>query len=110
MWSGRAGGGGARCGEAELAAHGGDVGGVSEAIAYGFLVASYRRCMGIVAVREMARHRYRQSQYVGLTRLQLDEIGRERDLQRQGAQQAEARAERAVELAQERVVPAYERL
>ena len=30
-----------------------------------------------------------QSQYVGLTRLQLDEIGRERDLQRQGAQQAE---------------------
>ena len=43
----------------------------------------------------MARHRYRQSQYVGLTRLQLDEIGRERDLQRQGAQQAEARAERA---------------
>ena len=58
----------------------------------------------------MARHRYRQSQYVGLTRLQLDEIGRERDLQRQGAQQAEARAERAVELAQERVVPAYERL
>ena len=57
-----------------------------------------------------ARHRYHQSQYVGLTRLQLDEIGRERDLQRQGAQQAEARAERAVELAQERVVPAYERL
>ena len=46
----------------------------------------------------------------GLTRLQLDEIGRERDLQRQGAQQAEARAERAVELAQERVVPAHERL
>ena len=69
-----------------------------------------RRRMGIVAVREMARHRYRQSQYVGLTRLQLDEIGRERDLQRQGAQQAEARAERAVELAQERVVPAHERL
>ena len=34
----------------------------------------------------------------------------ERDLQRQGAQQAEARAERAVELAQERVVPAHERL
>ena len=50
--------------------------------------------MGIVAVREMARHRYRQSQYVGLTRLQLDEIGRERDLQRQGApssEQAEGR-------------------
>ena len=60
----------------------------SEAIAYGFLVASYRRRMGIVAVREMARHRYRQSQNVGLTRLQLDEIGRERDLQRQGARAA----------------------
>ena len=38
------------------------------------------------------------------------EIGSERDLQRQGAQQAEAGAERAVELAQERVVPAHERL
>ena len=35
---------------------------------------------GIFAVRKMARHRYRQSQYVSLTRLQLDEIGRERDL------------------------------
>ena len=58
----------------------------------------------------MARHCYLQSQYVGLTRLQLDDIGPERDLQRQGAQQAEAWAERAVELAQERVVPAYERL
>ena len=40
----------------------------------------YRRHMGILAVRKMARHRYRQSQYVSLTRLQLDEIGRERDL------------------------------
>ena len=64
----------------------------------------------------MARHSYEPPVAVGSTSrphalaLQLDEIGRERDLQRQGAQQAEARAERAVELAQERVVPAYERL
>ena len=80
---------------------------VSESVAYGFLVASYRRRMGLVAVREMARHRYRQSQFVGLTRLQLDEIGRERQVQRQGAQRAEARAELSVELAQARVLPAY---
>ena len=33
--------------------------------------------MGVIAVREMARHRYRQSQFAGLTRLQLDEVGRE---------------------------------
>ena len=38
---------------------------VSESVAYGFLVASYRRRMGLVAVREMARHRSnRQSQFV----------------------------------------------
>ena len=65
--------------------------------------------MGVVAVREMARHRYRQAQLVGLTRLQLDAIGRERELQRRGVQQAEARAERSVELAQAYVVPAFER-
>ena len=40
---------------------------VSRDVAYGFLVASYRRRMGVVAVREMARHRYRCAQYVGLT-------------------------------------------
>ena len=40
--------------------------------------------------------------------MQLDEIGRERQLQRQGAQRAEARAELSVELAQARVPPAYE--
>ena len=40
--------------------------------------------MGVIAVREMARHRYRQSQFAGLTRLQLDEVGRERQVQRQG--------------------------
>ena len=55
-----------------------------------------------------ASHRYRQSQFVGLTRLQLDEIGRERQVQRQGAQRAEARAELSVELAQARILPAYE--
>jgi len=41
-----------------------------------------------------------------LTRLQLDEIGRERQVQRQGAQRAEARAELSVELAQARILPA----
>ena len=40
----------------------------SESIAYGLIVASYRRRLGIVVVREFARHRYRQSQLVGLTR------------------------------------------
>ena len=49
-----------------------------EQVAYALIVASYRRCMGVIAVREMARHRYRQSQFAGLTRLQLDEVGRER--------------------------------
>ena len=58
------------------------------------------RRMGVIAVREMARHRYRQSQFAGLTRLQLDEVGRERQVQRQGRQRAEALAERSVELAQ----------
>ena len=57
-------------------------------------------CMGVIAVREMARHRYRQSQFAGLTRLQLDEVGRERQVQQQGRQRAEALAERSVEIAQ----------
>ena len=69
-------------------------------MAYGLIVASYRRRMGVIAVREMARHRYRQSQFAGLTRLQLDEVGRERQVQQQGRQRAEALAERSVELAQ----------
>ena len=43
-----------------------------------------------------------------LTRVQLDEIGRERQVQRQGALRAEARAELSVELAQARILPAYE--
>ena len=72
-----------------------------EHVAYGLIVASYRRRMGVIAVREMARHRYRQSVAVrgsGLTRLQLDEVGRERQVQRQGARRAEALAEGSVEL------------
>ena len=45
--------------------------------------------------------RYRlQSQFAGLTRLQLDEVGRERQVQQQGRQRAEALAERSVEIAQ----------
>ena len=46
-----------------------------------------------------------------MTRLHVaarDEIGRERQVQRQGAQRAEARAELSVELAQARILPAYE--
>ena len=70
-----------------------------EQVAYGLIVASYRRRMGVIAVREMARHRYRQSQFAGLTRLQLDEVGRERQVQQQGSQRAEALAERSVEIA-----------
>ena len=69
-------------------------------MAYALIVASYRRRMGVIAVREMARHRYRQSQFAGLTRLQLDEVGRERQVQQQGSQRAEALAERSVEIAQ----------
>ena len=42
-----------------------------------------------------------QSQFAGLyTRLQLDEVGRERQVQQQGRQRAEALAERSVEIAQ----------
>ena len=76
------------------------MGSISEHVAYGLIVASYRRRMGVIAVREMARHRYRQAQYAGLTRLQLDEIGRERQVQRQGARRADALAEESVALAQ----------
>ena len=71
-----------------------------EQVAYALIVASYRRRMGVIAVREMARHRYRQSQFAGLTRFQLDEVGRERQVQQQGRQRAEALAERSVNIAQ----------
>ena len=76
------------------------MGSVSEHVAYDLIVASYRRRMGVIAVREMARHRYRQSQYAGLTRLQLDQVGQERQVQRLGARRAEALAEWSVEIAQ----------
>ena len=64
-------------------------------------------CVGSGGVRDVLRvgvpftgHRYRQAQYAGLTRLQLDEIGRERQVQRQGARRADALAEESVVLAQ----------
>ena len=76
---------------------------------YGFLVASYRRRMGLVVVREMARHRYRQSQLAGLTRHHLDEIAREREAQRQGAARATERADRSIEIALSHVPSAFER-
>ena len=80
----------------------------SQEVAYGFLVASYRRRMGVVAVREMARHRYRQAYYVGLTRAQIAQHGAaaRRD-QRQAVRVHEARAERSVEDAQAQYVPAH---
>ena len=81
----------------------------SEAVAYGFLVASYRRRMGLVVVREMARHRWRQAQLAGLTRHQLDEIAREREAQRQGAARATERADRSIEIALAHVPSAFER-
>ena len=73
------------------------------------IVASYRRRMGVVAVREMARHRIRQSAYVGLTRQQLDDIMQERERQRDRLEAAAAAADRSVEIAQSYVVPAFER-
>ena len=65
--------------------------------------------MGVVAVREMARHRIRQSAYVGLTRRQLDDIMQERERQRDRLEAAAAAADRSVEIAQSYVVPAFER-
>ena len=41
-----------------------------------------------------------RSSRASLTRLQLDEVGRERQVQQQGRQRAEALAERSVEIAQ----------
>ena len=48
-------------------------------------------------------------EHAGLTRLQLDEVGRERQMQRQGAWRAEALAEGSVELAQAMVPQALVR-
>ena len=81
----------------------------SESVAYSRIVASYRRRMGLVAVREMARHRIRQSAYVGLTRQQLDDIMHERERQRDRREAAMVAADRSVEIAQSYVVPAFER-
>ena len=81
----------------------------SQSVAYSRIVASYRRRMGVVAVREMARHRIRQSAYVGLSRQQLDDIMQERERQRDRLEAAAAAADRSVEIAQSYVVPAFER-
>ena len=43
----------------------------------------YRRRMGITVVRAMARHRWRHSQYVGLTRVQLEHSRRRADREHQ---------------------------
>ena len=59
-----------------------------------------KKTPGGAGTHKELRHRYRQSQFAGLTRLQLDEVGRERQVQRQGRQRAEALAEGSVELAQ----------
>ena len=67
----------------------------------------YRRRMGITVVRAMARHRWRHSQYVGLTRVQLEHSRRraDREHQRQAREQAERRSEEAVRMAQEHYFP-----
>ena len=60
-----------------------------------FSSGTYRRRMGITVVRAMARHRWRHSQYVGLTRVQLEHSRRraDREHQRQAREQAERRSE-----------------
>jgi len=79
----------------------------SEQAAYGILVASYRRRMGVTAAREMARHRWRHSRLVGLTRAQLTAIGREAPLQRIQALRATEHAEHTIEVAQAHFMPAF---
>ena len=67
----------------------------------------HRRRMGITVVRAMARHRWRHSQYVGLTRVQLEHSRRraDREHQRQAREQAERRSEEVVRMAQEHYFP-----
>ena len=91
----------------ELAAHGGGVGERGVRLPRGILPPPHgpRRGAGDGAPPLSPVAVCRADQ---LTRLQLDEIGRERQVQRQGAQRAEARAELSVELAQARILPAYE--
>ena len=83
------------------------MGSSSAQTAYGIIVASYRRRMGVAAAREMARHRWRHAQLVGLTRAQLTAIGREAPLQRIQALRATEHAEHAIEVAQAHFMPAF---
>ena len=57
----------------------------------------------ITVVRAMARHRWRHSQYVGLTGVQLEHARRraDREHQRRAREQAEARSDEVVRMAQE---------
>ena len=61
----------------------------------------------VTVVRAMARHRWRHSQYVGLTRVQLEHSRRraDREHQRQAREQAERRSEEVVRMAQEHYFP-----
>ena len=77
------------------------MGGRSESSARAILITSYRRRMGLTVVREMASHVIRQSQLAGLSREQLGQVTRERQIQRAGTARAVAGAMRAVEIAQE---------
>ena len=60
------------------------------------LILQWQAPDGITVVRAMARHRWRHSQYVGLTRVQLEHSRRraDREHQRQAREQAERRSER----------------
>ena len=55
----------------------------------------------------MARHRWRQSQYVGLTRVRLAHAGRRAELehQRRAREQVERRSDEVVRMAQEYYLP-----
>ena len=81
----------------------------SQDMAYGRLLRSYRQRLGVVAVREAAHHRYRQSQMVGLTRQQLRELADSPRQQQARVLDMAARVARSVEIAQTYVVPGFER-
>ena len=75
----------------------------NEAEARACVLSRLRRRVGLVVVREMARHRWRHTQLVGLTRAQLTAIGREAPLQRIQAMRATRStrtADHAIEVAQ----------
>ena len=63
--------------------------------------------LGVIAAREMARHRWRHAQLVGLTRAQLTAIGREAPLQRIQALRATEHADHTIEVAQAYFRPAF---